>query len=87
MAPVQLTPIARPVFLSRMNGNTLWMSQQNGRGQLAKLVYSGTGNYAFTSYPLPLLGARPQGVALVDDGTVWVAATETLRVFLPLIRR
>lgn len=87
VAPVQLTPIARPVFLSRMSGNTVWMSQQDGLGQLAKLVYVGTGNYAFTSYPLPLAGARPQGVALADDGAVWVAATGTLRVFLPVILR
>jgi streptogramin lyase len=86
-APTRLTPIALPMFLSRMDGNTLWISQQDSRGHLAKLVYLSTSNFTFTSYPLPLYGARPNGVALADDGAVWVGAAETRRVFLPVVLR
>lgn len=86
-APRQFVPLARPVFLTRMVNNTLWVSQQDGLGQLGRFVFTPPGSHQFTSYPLPLAGLRPTGVALADNGGVWLAAYETQRIFLPAILR
>ncbi len=85
--PTQVGPIARPAFLSRMVNNTLWLSQQDPPGQLARFVYTGPGVYNFTSYPLPVLGLQPNGVALADDGHVWTVAFRPERLYLPLLLR
>jgi len=84
-APTQFGPVARPAFLSRVEGNTLWLSQQDLIGQLARFVYTATDNYTFTSYALPGLGLRPNGVALSSDRAVWAAAYRPERVFLPAL--
>jgi streptogramin lyase len=85
--PTQIGPIARPAFLSRMVNNTLWLSQQDLSGQLARFVYNGPGIHTFTSYPFPPLGLQPNGVALADDGQVWVVAYRPERLYLPMLFR
>ncbi len=81
--PTQIGSIARPAFLSRMINQTLWLSQQDPAGQLARFVYPGV--YNFTSYPLPTAGLQPNGVALADDGQVWLVAYKPERLYLPLV--
>ncbi len=85
VAPTHVGPIARPTFLSRAVNNTLWLSQQDPLGQLAHFVYTAPGVYQFTSYPLPTLGLQPNGVALADDGQVWLVAYQPERLYLPLV--
>ncbi len=85
VAPTHIGPIARPAFLSRMINQTLWLSQQDPAGQLARFVYNGPGVYNFTSYPLPTAGLQPNGVALADDGQVWLVAYMPERLYLPLV--
>lgn len=84
-APTHVGPITRPVYLSRMINNTLWMTQQDLLGQLARFIHTGTGVYNFTSYPLPVAGLQPNGVALADDGSVWLAAYQPERIYLPVV--
>ena len=84
VAPTHIGPIARPAFLSRMINQTLWLSQQDPAGQLARFVYNGPGMYNFTSYPLPTAGLQPNGVALADDGQVWLVAYKPA-LYLPLV--
>jgi streptogramin lyase len=84
-APTHIGPIARPVFLSRMINHTLWLTQQDLAGQLARFVHTGPGVYSFTSYPLPMAGLQPNGVALADDGQVWLVAYQPARLYLPLV--
>ncbi|GEM_PF-2086004 len=86
-APRQFLPLAAPMFLTRMMNNTLWVSQQDRLGQLGRFVFVPPGSHQFTSYPLPLTGLRPTGIALADDGGVWLAAYETQHIFLPVILR
>jgi streptogramin lyase len=85
--PTQLGPITHPAYLSRMVNNTLWLSQQDPAGLLARLVYTSPGVYNFTSYPLPTVGLQPNGVALADDGQAWTAAYRPERIYLPSILR
>lgn len=87
LAPTHYGPITSPTFLSRMVSNTLWLSQQDPSGQLARFIHTGPGLYNFTSYPLPTVGLRPNGVALADDGQVWMAAYRPERIYLPLMLR
>lgn len=84
-APTHVGPIVRPVYLSRMINNTLWLTQQDLSGQLARFVYIGPGVYTFTSYPLPVAGLRPNGVAWADDGQVWLVAYQPGRLYLPVV--
>jgi streptogramin lyase len=86
-APTQIWPIARPTFLTKVEGNALWLSQQDPIGQLARFVYTATDNYTFTSYALPSAGLQPNGVALSDGDQVWVAAYRPERLYLPLLLR
>ncbi len=86
-APTQITPLTRPAFMSRVSGNGMWLSQQDQVGLLAHFVYIGPGNYNFTSYPLPLAGLWPTGVALTGDNQVWVAAYRPERIYLPMLFR
>ena len=86
-APRWVGPITHPTFLTRMINHTLWLSQQDPRGQLARFVNAGIGQYSFTSYPLPTVGLQPNGVALADDGQVWTVAYRPERIYLPLILR
>ena len=81
--PRYFGPITRPAFLSRMVNNALWLSQQDPLGQLARFVYTSTDS--FTSYPLPAVGLQPNGVALADDGRVWIVAYRPERLYLPLV--
>ncbi len=83
--PRQIPAGARPTFLSRKQGNTLWMSQQDPVGQLMRFVYTGTTDYAFTSYPLPVTGLQPNAVAVSDDQAVWTVAYRPARLFLPVV--
>ncbi len=85
--PTHLGPIIRPAYLSRMVNNTLWLSQQDQAGRLARMVFTSPGVYNFTSYPLPTVGLQPNGVALADDGQVWTAAYRPERIYLPFIIR
>jgi streptogramin lyase len=78
-------PITRPVFLSRMINSTLWLTRQDLAGQLARFIYSGPGVYNFTSYPLPTTGLEPNGVALADDGQVWLVAYQPERLYMPVM--
>jgi len=80
--PAQFGPITRPVGLSRVSSNTLWVTQQDSLGQLAKLVYTPPSGVAVTSYPLPTVGLHPTGVARVNDGSVWLAAYAPERIYL-----
>jgi streptogramin lyase len=82
-APTHVGPITRPVYLSRMINNTLWVTQQDPLGQLARFIHTGTGVYNFTSYPLPIAGLQPNGVALANDGSVWLAAYRPERLYMP----
>lgn len=84
-SPTHIGPIARPTFLSRMINNTLWVTQQDLTGQLARFTYDGPGVYSFTLYPLPVTGLQPNGVALADDGQVWLVAYQPKRLYLPLV--
>jgi len=84
-SPTHIGPIARPTFLSRMINNTLWVAQQDLSGQLARFTYDGPGVYSFTSYPLPMAGLQPDGVALADDGQVWLVAYQPGRLYFPLV--
>ncbi len=85
--PTQIGTIARPTFLSRVEDNTLWLSQQDPMGQLARFVYTATDNYTFTSYALPGMGLQPNGVALSGDQAVWAVAYRPERVFLPALMK
>jgi len=83
--PTQFGPITRPVGLSQVSSNTLWATQQDSLGQLAKLVYTPPSAVAVTSTPLPTVGLYPTGVALAADGSVWLAAYASERLSLPLL--
>jgi len=85
--PAQSDPITRPTSLSRFSGNTLWMTQQDAVGQIARLEYTPPGTYDFTSFPLPQSGLKPTGIALADDGQVWAVAYAPSRVYLPVVLR
>ncbi|MGH8245061.1 MAG: hypothetical protein ACREUU_01365, partial [Gammaproteobacteria bacterium] len=75
----------RPVGLSRVSSNTLWITQQDSIGRLAKLVYTPPSSVAMTSYSLPAVGLYPAGVARASDGSVWLAAYAPERLRLPLL--
>jgi streptogramin lyase len=83
--PTHLGLITRPVFLSRMISHTLWLTQQDLPGQLARFVHTGPGVYNFTSYPLPTVGVQPNGVALADDGQVWLVAYRPKRLYMSVM--
>ncbi|HEY4689885.1 MAG TPA: hypothetical protein VIK33_11265 [Anaerolineae bacterium] len=85
--PAQFGPITRPVGLSRFSGNTLWVTQQDAIGQLARMVYTYPATVNFTSYPLPTRGLFPTGVALAGDGSVWLAAYAPERSYVPAVMR
>ncbi len=86
--PAQFGPIPRPVGLSRVSGNTLWITQQDNLGQLARLVYTTTDNYLVSSYPLPTAGLHPTGVSLAGDNAIWLAAyVPGSIVYMPLLAR
>jgi streptogramin lyase len=70
-----------------MVNHTLWLSQQDQAGLLARLVFTSPGVYKFTSYALPTGGLQPNGVALANDGQVWTAAYRPERIYLPLMLR
>lgn len=84
--PAQTDPVTRPTSLSRVAGDTLWMTQQDAVGQIARMVYTPPGQYDFTSFPLPQSGLMPTGIALAEDGQIWTVAYAPTRVYLPLIR-
>jgi streptogramin lyase len=77
--------ISRPSDLVVGQGNQLWLTQQDVLGKLARLVYTSTSDFAFTSYPLPTRRLIPTGVSAKNNGAVWVTAYMPTRVFLPII--
>jgi streptogramin lyase len=87
VAPVHFGPIARPAFLSQMINNTLWLTQQDPPGHLARFIHTGPGAYSFTSYSLPVAGLQPNGVTMADDGQVWLVAYRPERSYLPVMTR
>lgn len=77
--------ISRPSDLVVGSGNQLWLTQQDTLGQLARLVFTASDNFAFTSYPLPTHHLMPTGVSAKNIGAVWVTAYMPTRIFLPVI--
>jgi streptogramin lyase len=82
----ELTPtISRPSDLVVGSGNQLWLTQQDTLGQLARLVFTSSAVFAFTSYPLPTHQLMPTGVSAKNTNAVWVTAYMPTRIYLPII--
>lgn len=81
------TSVSRPAALAAGGPGRLWIAQQDNQGGLARFVYTSTTNTSFQSYPLPVSGLLPGGIAVSGDQGVWLAAAPVTRLYLPVIMR
>jgi hypothetical protein len=79
--------IDRPVGLASESPNVFWTTQQTPQGALGKLVYTSPASTRLDSYPFPIPGVLPTGIAVAADNGVWSAAYVPVRVYLPTILR
>ena len=73
-----------PYDLDVDSSGTVWFSEQLA-GQIGRLVVTTTAT--FEEFPVPLEGARIQGLAVDSDDVVWFVADTWHRVHLPLAMR
>jgi len=80
--PFTLTPSASlPLDLVFDGVHRIWCTQWSA-GQIAQLDLStGTRTY----FPLPVQGLGPTGIALDDQGRLWILASRVHRLHLPLV--
>jgi streptogramin lyase len=78
-------PITCPVGLASESANVFWVTQQDARGAIGRLTFTGVFSPQIDSYPLPTSGLRPTGIAVAPDRGVWLTAYMPLRAYLPII--
>lgn len=79
--------VTRPLEIAAAPSNTFWLTLLDERGAIARFVYTSTVSFQISTVPLPTPGLRPAGIAVAPDGSVWVAAVQVVRLYLPLVRR
>jgi streptogramin lyase len=84
--------MAFPVGLNPFNlvsesPNEFWITQQDALGSIGRFIFTDTLSTSFVSYPLPIAGLLPTGLALASDGGIWVVAYAPFRLYLPIIFR
>jgi streptogramin lyase len=79
--------VTRPQEIAPASHNTFWLTLDDGRGAIARFVYTNAVSFQISTVALPTPGLRPAGIAVAPDGSVWVAAARAARLYLPLVRR
>jgi streptogramin lyase len=80
-------PITRPMGLANESSARLWFTQQSSAGAVGRLIYTSTVATQLDSYPLPVSGLTPWGIAVASDGGVWFSAFAPFRIYLPEVLR
>jgi streptogramin lyase len=79
-------PVAvNPFNLVSQSLNEFWMTQQDALGSIGRFDLADWVSPTFVSYPLPIVGLLPDGMALASDGGAWVVAYAPFKVYLPLV--
>ncbi len=82
-----LGPITSPVEIAAASPTVFWVTEDDGRGAIAQLVYTSVVSYQISSIALPVSGLRLAGLDVAADNDVWVAAYSPVRVYLPIVVR
>ena len=80
-------PITHPVEIAAAAPHVFWVTQDDGRGAIARFVYTSVVSFQISSAALPMPGLHLTGIAAAPDNSVWVAAYALMRVYLPLVLR
>jgi streptogramin lyase len=81
-------PITHPMEIAAESPNVFWVTEDDGRGSIARLVYTtSVVSFQISSAALPAAGLRLTGIGVVPNSGVWVAAYTPVQVYLPLVLR
>lgn len=80
-------PITRPVEIVAETNKVFWMTQDDGRGAIGRLIYTNTVSYRADSFAMPVSKLRLTGLAAVPGSGVWSVAYLPEFVYLPLLKK
>ncbi len=78
-------PITRPVEIAAETNKVFWVTQDDGRGSIGRLILTDTASYRVDSFAVPVPRLQLTGIAAAPGGGVWFSAYALERVYLPLI--
>jgi streptogramin lyase len=80
-------PITRPVEIAAETNKVFWMTQDDERGSIGRLIYTNTVSYRVDSFAMPVSKLRLTGIAAVPGSGVWSVAYFPELVYLPLLKK
>jgi streptogramin lyase len=80
-------PITRPVEIAAETNKLFWMTQDDERGSIGRLIYTNTVSYRVDSFAMPVSRLRLTGIAAVPGSGVWSVAYFPELVYLPLLKK
>jgi streptogramin lyase len=78
-------PITRPMEIAAETTNVFWMTQDDGRGAIGRLIYTSTASSQLDSFAVPAPGLQLAGIAAASGSGVWFSAYAPSRLYLPLV--
>ncbi len=77
-------PFAHPQEIAAESDHVFWVTQDDGRGGIGRLIYTSTVSYRVDSFAVPTPGLQLTGLAAAPGRGVWFAAYAPERIYLPL---
>jgi len=78
-------PITRPVEIVAETSKLFWVTKDDGRGAIGRLIYTSTVSYRVDSFAVPVSKLRLTGIAAAPEHGVWAVAYLPEFVYLPLL--